>query len=123
MIYIVDDDYLVREAVKSLVQSLGYEVEAIASAEEYLASDCARTASCVITDVQMPGITGLDFHNRLIANGDLTPVIFMSGFPSEKISAHIRESGAVGFLCKPIARDKMKEHLTKALNGTGLEDH
>src|SRR3974390_1189751 len=121
MIYIIDDDDLVREAMKSLIQSLGYDAETFASAEEYLASDCVQTASCLITDVQMPGMSGLDLHDRLIANGDRTPVIFMSGFSSDKISAHIIKSGAIGFLNKPIDRVCLIEQIDKALQARALQ--
>src|ERR1700745_1347501 len=78
MISIIDDDRSVREAVESLIRSLGYEAVTFASAEEYLVAEGARESECVITDVQMPGMTGMDLQDRLIADGYRRPIIFMS---------------------------------------------
>ena len=77
MISIIDDDRSVREAVKSLIRSLGYEAVTFASAEEYLGADGAHDSECIITDVQMPGMTGMDLQDRLIADGYRKPIIFM----------------------------------------------
>ena len=71
MISIIDDDRSVREAVKSLIRSLGYEAVTFASAEEYLGADAAHDSECVITDVQMPGMTGMDFRI------DLSPMVIV----------------------------------------------
>ena len=78
MISIIDDDRSVREAVKSLIRSLGYEAVTFASAEEYLGADRARDLECIITDVRMPGMTGIDLQDRLVADGYRRPIIFMS---------------------------------------------
>src|ERR1700730_4812730 len=85
MISIIDDDRSVRESVKSLVRSLGYDAATFASAEEYLGSDCVRDSKCVITDLQMPGMNGVDLRDRLIANGYRKPIIFMSALPAEQV--------------------------------------
>jgi FixJ family two-component response regulator len=77
-IAVIDDDELVREGVECLIRSLGYDVDTFASAEEYLASDGAHDSSCIILDVQMPGMTGIDLQERLIDNGLCIPIIFMS---------------------------------------------
>jgi FixJ family two-component response regulator len=66
MISIIDDDRSVREGIKRLVRSLGYDAATFASAEDYLGSDCIRVSECLITDLQMPGMTGVDLQDRLI---------------------------------------------------------
>jgi FixJ family two-component response regulator len=114
-ISVIDDDDLVREGVGFLVLSLGYEVNAFASAEAYLASDHARDTSCVIVDVHMPGMTGIDLQKRLIDDGVSTPIIFMSGDSTEAIIAHAMKAGAIGFLRKPPKVECLIEYLNRAL--------
>ena len=72
LISIIDDDELVREAVRDLIRSLGYDAKAFASAEDYLQSDSLGTSSCLVTDLQMPGMSGAELQDRLIAKGDPT---------------------------------------------------
>ena len=76
VISIIDDDELVRDAVKGLVRSLGYAAAVHASAEDYLRSNEHATSSCLITDIQMPGMSGVDLQARLIAEGNSTPIYF-----------------------------------------------
>jgi FixJ family two-component response regulator len=101
MISIIDDDEAVREATKGLIRSLGYSAAAFASAEEFLHSDRVKDTSCLITDVQMPGMNGVELQERLIADGRRTKVIFMTGFSEEKVRARALKAGAIGFLKKP----------------------
>jgi FixJ family two-component response regulator len=115
MISIVDDDRSVREAVKSLVRSLGYDAVTFASAEDYLGSDCIRESECLIADVQMPGMTGIDLRDRLIADGYRKPIIFMSALSAEEVPVRVREAGACGFLRKPFTDERLIECLDKAL--------
>ena len=117
-ISIVDDDELFREAMQVLVCSLGYDdVEVFASAEDFLNSDRLRDTACLITDVQMPGMSGLDLYKRLLAQGHRMPVIFMSGFSEGYARASAMEAAAVGFLDKPIDCQHLIECLNKALVG------
>src|SRR5262245_61442920 len=83
MISIVDDDESVREATKGLVRSLGYAAATFGSAEEFLSSDQRYDTSCVITDVQMPGLSGVEMQRRLIAEGHTLPMIFVTAFPED----------------------------------------
>lgn len=117
MISIVDDDESVREATKGLVRSLGYATATFASAEEYLRSDRVRDTSCLITDVQMPGMTGVELQDRLIASGKRTPVIFITAFPEENIRTRVLEAGAFGYLSKPFNDECLIECLDEALKG------
>ena len=112
MISIIDDDRSVREAVKSLIRSLGYEAVTFASAEEYLGADAAHDLECVITDVQMPGMTGMDLQDRLIADGYRRPIIFMS---AEDAGASALRTASSRFLKKPFSDERLIDCLDRAL--------
>jgi FixJ family two-component response regulator len=115
MIAIVDDDRSVREAAKTLIRSLGYATAAFASAEEFLESGRLRDTACLITDVQMPGMSGVDLQDHLTANGHGTPVIFVTAYPDERVHARALEAGAFGFLSKPFTEESLIECLDRAL--------
>jgi FixJ family two-component response regulator len=115
VISIIDDDESVREATKSLVRSLGYDATTFTSAEEYLQSAHAQDSSCLITDVHMSGMTGADLQERLLAEGNHTPMIFMTAFSEEKIRSRVLAAGALGFLSKPFDDERLIECLDKAL--------
>jgi FixJ family two-component response regulator len=116
VISIVDDDESVREATKGLMRSMGYSTATFASAEEFLKSERVHETSCLIADVQMPGMSGVELQSQLIANGHRTPVIFVTAFPEEKIRARALQAGAVGFLSKPFNEESLIGCLEKALN-------
>src|SRR5580704_341930 len=97
LIAIVDDDEPVRDATKSLVRSLGYHASTFASAHDFLKSDQVNDTSCLITDVQMPGLSGLDLQDRLVARGHCIPIIFMTGYPDDNVRARAMKAGAVCF--------------------------
>src|SRR5215471_3893707 len=101
VISIVDDDAFVRLATENLLLSLGFGVVTFESAEKFLESGRIDDTSCLIVDVQMPGLTGLDLQRRLIDLGKRVPVIFVTAFSSERARAQALEAGAVGFLRKP----------------------
>ena len=107
MIAIVDDDHSVREALTSLVRSLGYVAMAFECAEDLLKSNRHRSASCVIADVQMPGMTGLELHNRLIASGEPIPIILITAFPDEKARERALQAGVICYLSKPFSEDDL----------------
>jgi FixJ family two-component response regulator len=117
MISIIDDDRSVRESVKSLVRSLGCDAATFASAEEYLGSDCVRNSECLITDLQMPGMTGVDLQDRLIADGFRKPIIIMTALSAEEAPVRAKAAGAFGFLRKPFSDERLIECLNKALKG------
>jgi FixJ family two-component response regulator len=120
MISIIDDDRSVREAVKSLVRSLGYEAVTFASAEEYLGADHAHDSECIITDVRMPGMTGIDLQDRLIADGYRRPIIFMSALSAEEAGADASRTSASRFLKKPFSDERLIDCLDRALKGPTL---
>lgn len=115
MISIVDDNDLVREATKDLIRSLGHTAATFASAEEFLQSGFVHSSRCLITDVQMPGMSGLELQSRLIADGHRLPVIFITGYPEATIRTRAFEGGALGFLSKPFSAEDMIACLAQAL--------
>ena len=98
MISIVDDDISVRESTKELIESLGYEALTFASAEEFLESHRISDTSCLITDLQMRGLSGIDLQRRLVEEGRGIPIIFITAFPNDKTRSHVLNAGAIGFL-------------------------
>ena len=115
MIAIVDDDEALREAMKSLVRSLGYGVSTFGSAEEFLNSERISDTSCLITDLHMPGLSGLDLQDLLIAQGHRFPIIFLTAYSDENVRIRAMKAGAVGFLSKPCNDDHLLGCIEKAL--------
>jgi len=115
MIAVVDDDASVREATKGLLRSIGYEACTFASAEEFLDSNKSRDSACIITDVHMPGIDGLELQARLAEEGSHLPIIFITAFPAEDLRNRALRSGAFGFLDKPFDDDELIRCLETAL--------
>ena len=115
VISIVDDDESVREATKGLVRSLGYVAATFASGEEFLNSDRVNDTSCLITDVQMPGLDGLELQSRLTTMGRHVPIIFVTSFPQERIRARALKAGAFGFLSNPFSDASLIACLDRAL--------
>ncbi|MBV8186769.1 MAG: response regulator [Alphaproteobacteria bacterium] len=102
VVSIVDDDESVRTAMSSLLRSLGYKTCIFASAEAFLSSPRLHDTSCLIVDVQMPGMTGLDLQADLNVCRPSLPVIFITGLPEERLRRRAKASGAVGFFSKPV---------------------
>jgi FixJ family two-component response regulator len=116
VISIIDDDESVRAATNRLVRSLGLVALTFSGADEFLRSPRLDDTSCVIADVQMPGMSGIEMQSVLIARGKNIPIIFITAFPDEKIRARAMESGAVGFLSKPFKGSSLIEFIEAALN-------
>jgi FixJ family two-component response regulator len=107
IVSIVDDDASVRAAMESLVRSLGFVAFAFESAEDFLRSPRVDDSACLITDVQMPGMSGLDLQDRLIAQGSRIPIIFITAFPEQTIRNRAQARGALAFLEKPFSGTTM----------------
>jgi FixJ family two-component response regulator len=115
MISIIDDDVSMRNATRRLVKSLGLNADTFASAEEFLESDRVNDTACVITDMQMPGLSGAELQSLLIAQGVNTPIIFITAFPEENLRRRALDAGAIGFLSKPFDEGRLMNCLKTAL--------
>lgn len=101
VIAIVDDDRSVREALTSLVRSLGYAAIAFERAEDLLKSRRRRSVACVIADVQMPGMTGLELYDRLSASAKPIPTVLITAYPEDGARERALSAGVIGYLSKP----------------------
>ena len=115
MISIIDDDESMRGALKSLVASLGLKAHAFASAEQFLQSPRLDDTACLITDLQMPGLTGIELQQSLLAQDRHIPIIFVTAFPEERMRARAMEAGALGFLGKPFDSSTLVELIDQAV--------
>ena len=130
LISIVDDDALARDGICVLVDSFGYKGVTFESAEHFLQSGVVADTTCLITDVQMPGLDGLELQEALRSQGYQTPVIVITAYPSEKYRARAFANGAVGFLSKPFSEQSLIECLNTAIDlrssqtrGRGVAHH
>jgi FixJ family two-component response regulator len=117
VISVIDDDASVRVATNNLLMSRGYVVHTFASAEEFLGSAHLDETSCVIADVQMAAMSGLDLLASLRARGYQAPFIFITAFPDEGVRARAIKAGAICFLAKPFAAPSLIKCLDAALRG------
>jgi FixJ family two-component response regulator len=122
MISIVDDDAFVRQALGDLVQSLGYGAVTFPSAEHFLESGRVTETACVITDLQLPGLSGLDLQNHLLAGGHRMPIIIITAYPEENCRRRALSAGAVAFLSKPFSEESLMDCLSTALAGHDRKD-
>jgi FixJ family two-component response regulator len=119
LIAIVDDDESFRQATVRFIRSLGYTTAAFASAEAFLHSDYSYNIDCLITDVQMPGMTGIQLQSRLIEQGRNLPIIFVTAFSEMKARGRALAAGAIGVLDKPFSDEKLITCLNQALASRG----
>jgi FixJ family two-component response regulator len=115
VISIVDDDESVRVAINRLVRSLGFVGRTFASAEEFLRSPHLGECACVIADIQMPGMSGVELQNVMLSRGDKTPVLFITAFPDARVEAQVMGAGAVCLLSKPFEGMHLIECIETAL--------
>ena len=115
LIAIVDDDELARDGIRELVESLGYAASTFTSAEHFLQYAVIAQAACLITDLQMPGGSGLELQETLRSRGYQMPVILVTAYPNAKDRTTALNNGAVGFLSKPFDEKWLVECLTDAI--------
>ena len=115
VVSIVDDDASVRRSTRRLLRSSGFRAEAFASAEEFLESKSAAKTACLILDLRMPGMNGLELQRRLNQNGNPVPIIFLSAHASEEDERSALSAGAVQFLRKPISKEALLGAIRDAL--------
>jgi FixJ family two-component response regulator len=102
LICVVDDDAVVRDSLSDLLRAAGYRAASFDSAESFLGSVDSRCCGCVVADIQMPGVTGIDLAKRVVATTDAPKIILITGHPEETWRERAMRSGASGFLRKPI---------------------
>ena len=115
-VIIIDDDESVRNAMKNLIRALGYSVDAFDSAKAFLDSNSVQTASCLISDIHMPEMSGVELQRHLSAAGHRTPIIFMTARPNDATRACVIGDGAIGYLGKPLCERRLLASLNQALN-------
>ena len=118
LVSVVDDDRFFRESMCRLMRSLGYTVDAFSSAAEFLASPRLVETACLIADVHMPAMTGLNLHRRLIDTGHAMPTILVTAFPSDTDRARAMNDGVLCYLRKPVD----EEHLTRCVRDALMSD-
>jgi FixJ family two-component response regulator len=111
LVSIVEDDQFFRESMGRLMRSLGYAVEAFPSAADFLESPRLVETACLIADIHMPAMTGLELHRRLVSTGHAIPTILVTAFPNDVDRARASNDGVVCYLRKPVD----EEHLTRCL--------
>jgi FixJ family two-component response regulator len=102
LVFIVDDDSSVRRSLARLVRAAGFDVETFGSAREFLARPRYDGVSCLVLDVRMPDVTGLDLQETLAAAGQRVSIVFITGFPDVRARGAAMEAGAIDFLSKPV---------------------
>jgi len=107
LVYVVDDDVSVREGVASLVRSVGLEARALASGQEFLAIQRPEIPSCLVLDVQLPGLSGLDLQQEIVRSGVNLPIIFLSGYGDIPMTVRAIQAGAADFLTKPFEKEEL----------------
>ena len=115
VISIIDDDASLRTATLRLLKAMGFAAQAFASAQEFLESPRLSDTSCVIADVEMPGMSGVKLQEHLIAHGHSTPIILITAFPEERIREQAMKAGAIAFLIKPFDESRLLECIKQAL--------
>ena len=122
LVYVIDDDESVRRAFQLLFQSVDFDVQTFCSAEEFLETASLRDHSCIILDMRMPGMTGLDLQRELIARKIGIPVIVVSAYDDEPTRQLSRELGAVAFFRKPVDDQALLDAIWFAISGIDLRN-
>lgn len=116
IVFVIDDDASVRDALEDLLRSIGLDVESFASTKEFLQRQRRDAPGCVVLDVRLPGPSGLEFQRTLMKSGELLPVIFISGHGDISMSVEAIKAGAIDFLTKPLHEQKLLDAIQ-----TGIE--
>jgi FixJ family two-component response regulator len=116
MVFVVDDDATIRASIQGLLKSVGLRSEAFATAQEFLRSKRPDTPSCLVLDVRLPGMNGLDFQRQLADSGIHIPIIFITGHGDIPMTVRAMKSGAVEFLTKPFEDQELLDAIHQALD-------
>jgi FixJ family two-component response regulator len=117
LISVVDDDESLRESLEGLLKSLGYGVEVFSSADSFLSSKALAKTDCLILDVRMPGMSGLELQRELMAQRSKIPIIFITAHGDEDVVSKVMADGAVDCLLKPFSEDSLLNAISLALSG------
>ena len=115
LVSVVDDDESVRESLPDLLREFGFEVQAFASAEAFLASDCVDSTRCLILDIVMPGMSGPDLQRELVLRQRPIPIVFIAAQTDESVRRRMLERGAVECLHKPFSDTALQQAIEAAL--------
>jgi FixJ family two-component response regulator len=115
LVYVVDDDVLIREALVNLLESSGLSVEAFADAHLFLDAQRRDTAACLVLDVGLPGLSGLELQDRLADTDRVVPIIFITGKGDIRMSVRAMRAGAITFLTKPFSAEELLEAIHQAV--------
>ena len=116
LVSVVDDDESVRESLPDLLRELGYSVRAFSSAEEFLVSDCVAETGCLLLDIAMPGMSGMDLQQELTVRGQEIPIVFITALADETVRPRALQQGAVECLFKPFSDTALIEALNAAFH-------
>jgi two-component system response regulator FixJ len=119
-VYIVDDDPAIRFAMQALLDSVNIEHEIFASADEFLQNEAQHRTGCLVLDIRMPGLGGLELQDELIARGSILPIIFITGHGDVPMAVEAMQKGAIDFIQKPFRDQELLDRIQKALT-TDLE--
>jgi len=123
LICLVEDDQPFRDSMQKLMRALGYSVAAFPSAAKFLASPIVAGTDCLVTDVNMPGMTGVELHRHLIDAGYAIPTILLTAYPDEADRNHALNDGVFCYLSKPVDAYQLESCLRSALNGGKPHEH
>lgn len=123
IVAVIDDDESVREALRSLLHSLEFTVEIFESAEVFLDSPCATRAGCLIVDVRLQGMSGLDLQRAMLASGRTRPIIFITAYDEDSARRRAIAAGALSFLSKPFTEQALISAIRAALPPDGSAGH
>ena len=107
LVAIVDDDDSIRAATENLLEAAGYSTKTFSSAESFMSSERRQKVSCVVADMRMPGMTGLELFEALVASGRAIPTVLVTAYPDEQTRLRAREAGILCYLSKPFAPDEL----------------
>jgi FixJ family two-component response regulator len=115
LISVVEDDQPFRESMRKLMIALGYTVEAFPSAADFLASPLLTETACLVSDIQMPGMTGIELHSHLVDAGYAIPTILVTAYPDEAVRKRALKNGVVCYISKPVDDEHLEHCLRSAL--------